>query len=524
MTATERCGSHLAVSRSQLSFSEAGQTTTAGIGVVGLERRQRLDRLAEALLVGQEGAPRAQRVADARPLEGRSSPPSTAAVSAIGSPSSRARRGSRSAPRRTRRAARRASPSPSRRWRRRAGPGRRRAPRRPTGRSAARGRGRRRPAARRRRRRRRGPRARRGAGRSRRPSRSRARRAGGGSSPRSSDAMQRCAAPSMRAPPRARRAPRPPLRSSGASSAPSSRSMAPSSSASGTVPARVRRTHQPRPSWRVVVDAADPAALDRGQPGVDLRARGQLGEAVEHLGDVDPGPVVDRRPPLARVPVEAPLRDAAHDGDDVRVVPYTTLRRWRKGLPPRSSRTTPSTSAVAVEAAPVGHRGDEAALALDQLGHRLVDRVGGEQVPGGDRVALADAVAAVLGLVVHRRRPLELEEGDVRRARERDALRGDARRARRSAAGRRGPGTRATASSRSAIVSRAEQVQRVGEALEHRLLDLDVAGEDDERLARGEEVVDPRQRGVQLAARGQALQRRRAAPGARRAASRRSAR
>ena len=71
MTATERCGSHLAVSRSQLSFSEAGQTTTAGIGVVGLERRQRLDGLAQALLVGQEGAPRAQRVAHARPLEGR---------------------------------------------------------------------------------------------------------------------------------------------------------------------------------------------------------------------------------------------------------------------------------------------------------------------------------------------------------------------------------------------------------------------------------------------------------------------
>ena len=36
-------------------------------------------------------------------------------------------------------------------------------------------------------------------------------------------------------------------------------------------------------------------------------------------------------------------------------------------------------------------------------------------------------MAAVLGLVVHGRRPLELEEGDVRRARERDALAGDAR-------------------------------------------------------------------------------------------------
>ena len=29
-TATERCGSQCAVSRSQLSFSDAGQTTTAG--------------------------------------------------------------------------------------------------------------------------------------------------------------------------------------------------------------------------------------------------------------------------------------------------------------------------------------------------------------------------------------------------------------------------------------------------------------------------------------------------------------
>ena len=39
---------------------------------------------------------------------------------------------------------------------------------------------------------------------------------------------------------------------------------------------------------------------------------------------------------------------------------------------------------------------------------------------------LADAVAAVLGLVVQRRRPLQLEERDVGGARQRDALRGDA--------------------------------------------------------------------------------------------------
>jgi hypothetical protein len=66
--------------------------------------------------------------------------------------------------------------------------------------------------------------------------------------------------------------------------------------------------------------AADPASLDGGQPGVDLRARGQLGEAVEDLRDMDAGPVVHRRPPFALVPVETPLGDRAHDGDDVRVV------------------------------------------------------------------------------------------------------------------------------------------------------------------------------------------------------------
>ena len=132
---------------------------------------------------------------------------------------------------------------------------------------------------------------------------------------------------------------------------------------------------------------------------------------------------------------------------------------------------------------------------------------GGQQVPGGHGVVLADAVAAVLGLVVHRRRPLELEEGDVRGARERDALRRRRAWRRRAAAGRRGPGRRATVASRALERVAAEQVQRVREALEHRLLHLEVAGEDDERLARGEEVVDPGQRGVELAARGQPLQR-----------------
>src|SRR3954466_5078061 len=39
---------------------------------------------------------------------------------------------------------------------------------------------------------------------------------------------------------------------------------------------------------------------------------------------------------------------------------------------------------LAVDALAVGHRVDDAALALDQLGHRLVDRLGGQQGPGGD--------------------------------------------------------------------------------------------------------------------------------------------
>ena len=68
-TATERCGSQCCVSRCQLSFSEPGRSTTAGIRVVLLERRERLDGLAEALLVGQERPPRAQHVRHAGALE-----------------------------------------------------------------------------------------------------------------------------------------------------------------------------------------------------------------------------------------------------------------------------------------------------------------------------------------------------------------------------------------------------------------------------------------------------------------------
>ena len=50
-------------------------------------------------------------------------------------------------------------------------------------------------------------------------------------------------------------------------------------------------------------------------------------------------------------------------------------------------------------------------------------------------------------------------------------------------------------------------MQRVGEALDQPLLHLAVAGEDDERLVRREEVLDPRQRGAELAARGEPAQR-----------------
>ena len=96
--------------------------------------------------------------------------------------------------------------------------------------------------------------------------------------------------------------------------------------------------------------------------------------------------------------------------------------------------------------------------------HRLVDRVGGEQVPGGDGVALADAVAAVLGLVVHRRGPLELEERHVGRARERDALRGDAGGADDQLRTVRTPGTRRRSPRASASASRRAGARRAGSA------------------------------------------------------------
>src|SRR3954454_2110297 len=43
---------------------------------------------------------------------------------------------------------------------------------------------------------------------------------------------------------------------------------------------------------------------------------------------------------------------------------------------------------LAVDALAIGDGVDDAALALDELGHRLVDRVGRQQVPGRDGVGL----------------------------------------------------------------------------------------------------------------------------------------
>ena len=68
-TATLRCGSQRARLALPVELERRRADDDGGIGVVGLERGERLDRLAEALLVGQERAARVQRVADAGPLE-----------------------------------------------------------------------------------------------------------------------------------------------------------------------------------------------------------------------------------------------------------------------------------------------------------------------------------------------------------------------------------------------------------------------------------------------------------------------
>src|SRR3712207_7649375 len=52
----------------------------------------------------------------------------------------------------------------------------------------------------------------------------------------------------------------------------------------------------------------------------------------------------------------------------------------------------------------------QAALDLEHALERRVDRAERDQVPGSDRVALADPVGAILGLLEPRRGPVELEE------------------------------------------------------------------------------------------------------------------
>ena len=110
----------------------------------------------------------------------------------------------------------------------------------------------------------------------------------------------------------------------------------------------------------------------------------------------------------------------------------SSARRRRAGAGtgrPASSRTTASTSRSSSRTWPSVTASIRLRLRCEQLGHRLVDRVGREQVPGGHGALLADPVQAVLGLVVAGGRPVELEEGDVRGARERDPLRGGLHRA-----------------------------------------------------------------------------------------------
>ncbi len=80
---------------------------------------------------------------------------------------------------------------------------------------------------------------------------------------------------------------------------------------------------QDEPAAAVVTgraDAAEPAALDAVEPFPDALARRQLREPSQQVGDVQRDPGVDRRPPLVRVPVEAAMRDAAHRLDEVAVV------------------------------------------------------------------------------------------------------------------------------------------------------------------------------------------------------------
>ena len=254
-TAIVRCGSHLLRLALPVELQRRGADDDRRVGVVGLERRERLDRLAEALLVGEERAADVERVADAGPLE-RLQRPAEA----------RGDLGDRLAGRRARAADRlgrlgRLLAQVVERLAGAAADGdavageeavervddprverhdaRRRARRRAGARTRCRSRG---PT---------GPRA--SAARRRRRGGGRGAPAGPGRRPASSAARQRCAAPSSRAE-RSSSMASAAAGVSGTSSVPSSCSTAPSSSASGTVAgARVVSANQPRPSWRAVV-------------------------------------------------------------------------------------------------------------------------------------------------------------------------------------------------------------------------------------------------------------------------------
>ena len=221
-------------------------------GVVGLERGERLDGLAEALLVGDEGAPRLEHVAHAGPLKRRELAAEHRGDGGDRLAADRARLADRlQARRRARRAARRGPARRGRRRRRRAGRGRRRAARRPRGRSAASRCARRRPAACRTPCRPRDPTARRGAAARRRTS---APPSAGppAAGPRRTAARRRSAGPrrpgARRPARRARSRRRRERREQHARRA----RRTPRAAASGTVPAFVRSVHQPRPSWRRV--------------------------------------------------------------------------------------------------------------------------------------------------------------------------------------------------------------------------------------------------------------------------------
>ena len=317
-TCSERCGSQCAVSRCQLSFSEAGQIDDRRVGVVLLERGERLDGLAQPLLVGDEQPPRLQRVAHAGALER----PQLAAEARPRRPARRRRRRASGGRRRSRRRARSAAA---------------RAPRcafvadvdrvqadevlerlqqvRVDRERAAVRLGRRQLDER--------------ADRVRVPvdlelearlavaldQHQRRRR---GLEP---DLQPRGAAQRARIQPRARQSSSVSATSSvNGSQRRSPRCSASASSSSGSSPAIPSSTNQPVPAAPRGGHAPDPA-LDRArQPLLDVRRDLELREALDHALDVGGGGVRARRPPLLGLPVEAPARDRAHGVDDVGAV------------------------------------------------------------------------------------------------------------------------------------------------------------------------------------------------------------